>query len=193
MSKECLTWDSACCATIAEIRNPDIFRTDEPTGRFPCRTGTIGVFLPAGHGIYFEKLPGAQSARLREAEMSEPLRVKHDCITQSDFEDSNMARSRFENVNLSESRFRGINFSDVLFAAAEIGGTTFRHIGPPPGAEGGEARQRPVLFEEGQLGGSTFRHMDLSGVKIVDCNLEGMTIDGIPVGDLLAEWKKTHS
>ena len=32
---------------------------------------------------------------------------------------------------------------------------------------------------------STFRKVDLSNVNIIDCNLDGMTIDGILVTDLL--------
>jgi len=99
--------------------------------------------------------------------MSRKMSVKHECIPQSEFED----------LNLSGSRFHDINFSDVLFTAAQIGGTTFRHIGPPPCAEGGPPRQRPVLFEEGTLCDSVFHRMDLSNVKIAECDIAGMTID----------------
>jgi hypothetical protein len=34
--------------------------------------------------------------------------------------------------------------------------------------------------------------MDLSNVTIFDCILTGRSIDGIPVADLFAEWKKTR-
>ena len=36
---------------------------------------------------------------------------------------------------------------------------------------------------------SLFRKVDLSGVKITDCNREGMTIDGVRVADLLAAYR----
>ena len=124
--------------------------------------------------------------------MAEKKSFKHDCESGWEFEDMNMAGTRFTNINLSGSRFHDINFSDVLFTAAQIGGTTFRHIGPPPGKEGGQDRQRAVTFEEGMLCDSTFRKMDMTNVKIIDSDVTGMTIDGIPVADLLGEWRKRN-
>jgi len=121
--------------------------------------------------------------------MSENRSFKHGCVPGWEFEDRNMTGTQFTNINLSGSRFHDINFSDVLFAAAQIGGTTFRHIEPPPCKEGGQERQRPVTFEEGMLCGSTFRRMDMTNVQIVDCDVAGMTIDGILVTDLLTAWK----
>ena len=122
--------------------------------------------------------------------MPNKMSVQNDDVGGSEFENLNMAGAHFTNINLSGARFHDINFSDVQFTAAQIGGTTFKHIGPPPDQEGQQARQRAVTFEEGQLGDSVFRRMDLSNVKIVDCDVTGMTIDDILVTDLLAEWKK---
>jgi hypothetical protein len=73
-----------------------------------------------------------------------------------------------------------------------MGGTRFKHIGSPPDEDGKQDRQRPVTFEEGMLCDSVFRRMDMTNVKIIDCDVTGMTIDGIPVTDLLKEWKKRN-
>jgi uncharacterized protein YjbI with pentapeptide repeats len=124
--------------------------------------------------------------------MADTISIKHDCITGSEFEDLNMAGSQFTNINLSGARFHDINFSDVSFTAAQIGGTTFKHIGPPPNNEGKQARQRPVTFEEGMLCDSVFRRMDLTNVTLVDCDVTGMTSDGILISDLLEAWKKSR-
>lgn len=124
--------------------------------------------------------------------MPRKMTVKHDNIAGSEFEDLNMAGTQFTNINLSGSRFHDINFSDVHFTAAQIGGTTFKHIGPMPDKDGKQDRQRPVTFEEGMLCDSVFRKMDLTNVKITDCDIKGMTIDGILVTDLLKEWKKRN-
>lgn len=124
--------------------------------------------------------------------MAERKSFQHDGIPGWEFEDMNMAGTQFTNINLSGSRFQDINFSDVLFTAAQIGGTTFRHIGPPPCKVGGQERQRPVTFEWGTLCDSTFRKMDLTNVRIMDCDLSGMTIDGILVTDLLRELRKRN-
>ena len=37
---------------------------------------------------------------------------------------------------------------------------------------------------------STFTKVDLSNVKILNCNLEGMTIDGVLVTEMIAAYKK---
>jgi uncharacterized protein YjbI with pentapeptide repeats len=103
------------------------------------------------------------------------------------FDDVNLAKATFENVNLSGSRFHDINFSDVTIEAAQIGGATFRHIG---GAGEKPARQRGVTFADMQLCDSTLDRVDLSGVKITNCHLAGMTIDGVKVTDLIAAHQK---
>jgi uncharacterized protein YjbI with pentapeptide repeats len=124
--------------------------------------------------------------------MSEKVSIKHADIAESDFEDLNMAGARFHDINLSGAQFHDINLSDVQFAAAQIGGTTFKHIGPPPCQGRIQARQRPVTFEQGTLCDSVFHKMDMTNVIIADCDITGMTIDGIFVTDLLQEWKKRN-
>jgi uncharacterized protein YjbI with pentapeptide repeats len=124
--------------------------------------------------------------------MPKRLFVKHENVSGSEFENLNMAGARFTNINLSGSRFHDINFSDVDFGAAQIGGTTFKHIGPPPDKGGRQDRQRQVTFEEGMLCDSVFRRMDMTNVSIEDCDVTGMRINGILVTDLLEEWKRRH-
>lgn len=116
--------------------------------------------------------------------------AEHADISGSSFHDVNMAGADFDDVNLGGARFHNINLSDIRVSAVQIGGATFKHIGPPPDADGRQERQRPVVFEEAMLCDSTFRKVDMSNVKIIDCNIEGMTIDGVPVADLLAEHRK---
>ncbi len=107
------------------------------------------------------------------------------CMEGTRFTNINLGKSRFDNINLSDSTFHNINFSDVQFTAAQLGGTVFKHIGPPPRKDGSQERQRPVTFEEAMLCDSVFRKVDLSNVQIIDCNIEGMKIDGVLVTDLL--------
>lgn len=124
--------------------------------------------------------------------MPNKLSIKHEDIAGSEFEDLNMAGTQFTNINLSGAQFHDINFSDVHFTAAQIGGTTFKHIGPMPDKDGKQDRQRPVTFEEGMLCDSVFHRMDMTNVKIMDCDVTGMSIDGILVTALLQEWKKRN-
>ena len=110
-------------------------------------------------------------------------------ISGSAFRDVNLAGSEFENVNMSKTTLHDINLSDVSISAANLGGAHFKHLGPAPDASGKQERQKAVTFEEAQLCDSTFTRVDLSNVKIIDCNVKGMTIDGVLVTDLIAAYK----
>jgi len=111
--------------------------------------------------------------------------AEHADISGSTFRDVNLAEAEFDDVNLSGARLHNINLSDLTVTAAQIGGSTFSCIGPPPDQEGRQERQRPVTFRNAMLCDSTFEKVDLSGVKIVNCKLDGMTIDGVPVSELM--------
>lgn len=119
--------------------------------------------------------------------------AEHADISGSMFHDVNLAGADFDDVNLSKARFHNINLSDIRVSAVQIGGATFKHVGPPPDSEGKQQRQRPVTFEEAMLCDSTFRKVDMSNVRIIDCDIQGMTIDGILVTDLLAEHRKRNA
>lgn len=114
----------------------------------------------------------------------------HARLTGSRFEDVCLGDAEFDNVSLVRARFHNINFSDITVTAAQMGGATFRHIGPPPDKDGKQERQRPVTFEEMMLCDSTFRKVDLSNVRLVECDTTGMTIDGIPVADMMAAYRQ---
>ncbi len=118
--------------------------------------------------------------------------AEHVNISGSRFLDVDLSGADFDNVNLSKTRFHDINLSDIQVSAVQIGGATFKHIGPPPDKDGRQARQRPVMFEQATLCDSTFRRVDMSNVKIIDCNIQGMTIDSILVTDLLKEYKRKN-
>jgi uncharacterized protein YjbI with pentapeptide repeats len=111
-------------------------------------------------------------------------------ISGSVFRDVDLSGSEFENVNMSQARLHNINLSDLSISAANLGGAHFKHIGPAPDKNGKQARQKAITFEEAMLCDSTFQKVDLSHVKVIDCNVEGMTIDGVLVTDLIAAYKK---
>ena len=114
------------------------------------------------------------------------------CMEGTQFTNGNLSKVRFDNINLSHSKFHNINFSDVQFTAAQLGGTVFKHIGARPIEDGSQERQRPVTFEDAMLCDSVFRKVDLSNVQIIDCNIEGMTIDGVLVSEMIAAYEKSE-
>ena len=113
--------------------------------------------------------------------------VQNANLTGSRFENVCLTKTEFNNVNLAQAAFHNIDLSDITITAAQLGGATFKHIGLPPGSPG---KQRPLKFEGADLNESTFADCDLSGVKINNCNLHGMTIDGLLITDLIAAYKQ---
>lgn len=106
------------------------------------------------------------------------------------FRDVNLSGADFEKVNLSNARFHDVNLSNLTMTAAQMGGAVFKHIGPPPDAAGKQERQRPVRFEEMMLCDSIFQKVDLSNVRVTECDLTGMTVDGVLLTDLIAAYQK---
>ena len=138
---------------------------------------------------------GASEAHERTRQMEATIKcgkhfAEHADLSGSQFHDVNLAGADFDDVNLSKARFHNINLSDIQVSAVQIGGATFKHVGPPPNDK--QAVQRPVTFEEATLCGSTFRKVDMSNVKIIECNIQGMTVDGILISDLLQEHRKRN-
>ena len=119
--------------------------------------------------------------------------AEHANISGSVFNDVNLSGATFENVNMSKTRMHDINLSDLDLSAVNLGGAHFKHIGPAPDKEGKQAKQKAITFEEAMLCDSTFKKVDMTNVKIVECNIEGMTIDGILVTDLIAAYKTRGS
>ena len=113
-------------------------------------------------------------------------------ISGSVFNNVDLSSSTFENVNMSRTRMHDINLSDISISAANLGGAHFKHLGPAPDQNGKQAKQKAVTFEEAQLCDSTFKKVDLSNVKVIACNVDGMTIDGVLVTDLIAAYKKAR-
>ena len=155
---------------------------------------TILIVLAAGlsafAGMTLHSEEPVRDLNMKLTVTSGKLLVEHAKYANSVYTDVDLAGSAFENVNLTKVRMHNINLSDLDLSAAQIGGATFKHIGPPPAKDGKQDRQRPVTFEEAMLCDSTFTKVDLSNVKILDCNIEGMTIDGVLVTEMIAAYKK---
>ena len=148
---------------------------------------TLGLLLAMALSVRPEE--ATQKEKMKPTITGGKQLAEHANLAGSVFIDVNLAGSAFENANLSKVRMHDINLSDLDLSAAQIGGARFKHIGPPPDKDGKQERQRPVTFEEAALCDSTFRKVDLSNVRIIDCNLEGMTVDGVLLTDLIAAYK----
>jgi uncharacterized protein YjbI with pentapeptide repeats len=112
------------------------------------------------------------------SETKKVIKVKRAMIDDSNFEDVSAKNLKITNANLSDLEIEG----------AQLGGAYIHNIGMPPKGHpfyDRDAKQRPLKFEDCELSGSTVTNCNLAYVSIANCNLKGMTINGIPVEDLL--------
>ena len=110
-------------------------------------------------------------------------RIENSKITMSCINGLEMNDVSATNVKISDA-----NLSDLEIHGAQMGGAYIHSIGMPP--EGHmyydpNAKQRPLKFEDCDLHGSTITDYNLSEISISNCNLKGMTINGILVEDFL--------
>lgn len=110
-------------------------------------------------------------------------------MANTEFDDVNLAGGCFHNINMSGVRLTNINFTDASITGAGMGGAHFKHVGLPQDTDG---EPQTLHFEECDLHGSTFSRCDLSRVDIKECNLVGMTINDIPVQDLVDVYHEKH-
>ncbi len=116
--------------------------------------------------------------------------AEHADLGGSRFVDVNLAGAEFDNVNLSGAKFNNVNLSDITIQFAQVGGAIFREIDLPPDEVAKQARQRAVSFTDMTLCDSTFRNVNLSNVQIINCDVQGMKIDGVLVTDLLDAYRR---
>jgi|SRR5580698_9515222 uncharacterized protein YjbI with pentapeptide repeats len=83
-------------------------------------------------------------------------------------ENADLSGSCFTDVDLSRATFNDVNFAGARFEDANLSGWRVRNA---------------------NLSGLSISKADLRGAAIADCLTAGMTIDGIPVAELMAAWR----
>jgi predicted transcriptional regulator YdeE len=107
----------------------------------------------------------------------------------------------FEHTNFVNSKWEHIYFSNVHVNMAQWGGTVFENIKRPdavgsdfteePGTAGW-VNLEPVTFLNSDLSTALFDNCKLNGVELRNCRMDGMTINGIPVQDLLDSYERVR-
>ncbi len=124
----------------------------------------------------------------KEHAVSEKLNVHQKDISESEFRGVDMSGTIFEDVKLSGARFHNINLRGANFGAIDFGGATFSCM------HTGEDRPRePVRFESIELDDCTFSGCAFRNLKIINCDLTGMTVDGVPVADMINAFKQRNT
>ena len=119
--------------------------------------------------------------------MSEKFAIENKDITGSEFRHLNMSGAVFEDVDLSEAKFFNINLRGAQIGAVDFGGSSFSCMNT-----GEDRPRRPVIFNSIELDDCTIQNSFFRNTKIVNCELTGMTIDGVPITDMVEAYKKAH-
>ncbi|MHC4558007.1 MAG: pentapeptide repeat-containing protein [Planctomycetota bacterium] len=120
--------------------------------------------------------------------MSEKYKVEHEDIKDSEFRHVNMSGTVFEDVDLSGARFFNINLRGADIGAIDFGGASFSCMNT-----GEDHPRRPVVFNSIELDDCTIQNSFFRNTKLVNCDLTGMTIDGVLVIDMVKAYKKMNS
>jgi len=104
------------------------------------------------------------------------------CLNHTVFNDVAMAFVQIINADLSNMEIDG----------AQLGGAYIHNVGMPPEghpAYDPQSKHAPLKFECCDLVGTVFTDCKLNQVSIIDCDLQGMKIDGILVTEMLKQFK----
>lgn len=99
-------------------------------------------------------------------------------LMNTNFNNSNLRSSKFQNINLTHSLFADLNLSQSQLRLVTLNGVRFEDTHLEEGEE-------TISFERCNLQGTEIKNSNLRNVQITNCDLNGMTINQIPVEKLL--------
>jgi nitroreductase len=129
---------------------------------------------------------GAFDAPGDTAEATGPFTLRCGNYSGALFQDLNLSDAQFEDITLAGGKFNNINMSGILFTDINLRGASYAGVNMT-GAQFGAPDAESTCVE---MNGSRFTHVDfaeavlknciLRNVHLENCDLTGMTIDGIP-------------
>lgn len=120
-------------------------------------------------------MPAGTLLRSAKAESSPPdcivrIRMKLERTTQClEATKADLSGSSFTDVNLANASFNDVNLTNASFNDVNLSGAVIHNV---------------------NLSNLRISQVNLRGVSIVESHTEGMTINGIPVTDLLAAYRR---
>ena len=100
------------------------------------------------------------------------------------YQNSNLSGTRFTNINMTNSVLGDSNMSKVEICHVSLADAYFHDTNL-----GFQENKMPLTIERCELVNSRIIDSDLRNLSICNCNIEGMTIDGILVSDLIKSYK----
>ena len=120
--------------------------------------------------------------------MSEKCKVEHKDLAGSEFRHVNLSGTIFEDVDLSKAKIFDVNLRGADIGAVDFGGASFSCMNT-----GEDHPRQPVVFNSIELDDCTIQNSFFRNTKLVNCDLTGMTIDGILVADMVKAYEIANS
>ena len=132
--------------------------------------------------------------------------IRRSNISNTDLYDSNMASARFSNMNLygniylnsnlSDNRFTNVNMTGSIFGDSNMSKVEICHVSLSEAYLHDinlnvDKEKCSIVMERCELANSKIIESNLENMSIEDCNLNGMTINGINVLDALEYYQKS--
>jgi uncharacterized protein YjbI with pentapeptide repeats len=96
----------------------------------------------------------------------------HRTTQRLDVNDTDLSGSRFNDANLSGTSFNQINFSGAKFNDSNMTGWHVNDV---------------------NMSGSQFQNINLSGVTFSNCRMSGVELDGAPLEEMMAAYKRSQT
>jgi uncharacterized protein YjbI with pentapeptide repeats len=96
----------------------------------------------------------------------------HRTTQRLDVNDTDLSGSRFNDANLTGTWFNQINFSGAKFNDSNMTGWYVNDV---------------------NLSGSQFQNINLSGVTFSNCRMPGAMLDGVPLEEIVAAYRKSQA
>lgn len=119
------------------------------------------------------------------------------CLKGAELHGVDARNTSLEHVNFVHSKWNHIFFSNVHVNEVQMGGTLFENIRRPDAeasrleeeaGKDGWINVEPVRFRTSDLSKAVFEACNLNGVELIDCQVDGMMINGISVSELLRHY-----
>jgi len=116
-------------------------------------------------------------------------------MSNSSFSNMNLSKNVYQNSNLRDNRFTNVNLSSTVFGDSNMRNTEICHVSMTDAYlhdinQDVTDDESNIIFEKCKICNSLIKDSDLKNVKIQNCNLDGMTIDGVNVLEMLEFYKK---
>lgn len=102
------------------------------------------------------------------------------------FENCDASRISFNNANLSGGKISDANLSEMVIVGAQWGGAQIKEVGYSNDSKPEEGSHPvPVQFIHCNFSNGLIDDSDLSNLRIENCSIEGLAINGIRIDELI--------